>query len=190
MAFLFAVRYEIPIKSKCKDWRLYKDEDISSLVGGLLPFPDVLVTYVRTLGLHNFLHGTEFRVTEFDSLIRYVAETDWAETPGLFWNNYESDNIAVMLFHPAQRDKGKAYFMQVVLLGGRRSLLEPVTVFDYFPRGTSFLDECLHPPHAVTDSIPFLPRTTGRRIRPRSQLLGTDFAGGLDRGERRNSHRR
>ena len=156
MAFLYTARYGVPINSKCTDWRLYNDEDLPSPPGRLFPLPDSLVQFVRKLGLHNVLRETEYRVEEVETLLTYVAETDWSKTPGFLWYDYDSDTFAAIPRHPAGRDDAKEYPTRVVLPLGRRPPLETFEADDYYPRGKGFVEECLQPCATASALVPWL----------------------------------
>lgn len=77
MAFLYTGRDGVPISSKCTDWRLYNDEDLSSPPSHLFSLPDSLIQFVRKLGLNNALRETEYRIDEVETILAYMAKTDW-----------------------------------------------------------------------------------------------------------------
>ena len=85
-----------------------------------MPLPVGLISYICELGVLNIVRGTEYYPQEMEKLLRYTAETDWTNTPGFLWYDYEADRFASILRHSGRHENSKDYPTRVVIPEAQR----------------------------------------------------------------------
>eukprot|EP00178_Gracilaria_changii_P002413 TRINITY_DN13551_c0_g1_i1.p2 TRINITY_DN13551_c0_g1~~TRINITY_DN13551_c0_g1_i1.p2 ORF type:complete len:328 (-),score=12.28 TRINITY_DN13551_c0_g1_i1:724-1707(-) len=150
MAWIHAARYGIPVRTKCRDWRLYQDAEWSSPVGRVLPLPAAVVRHARGLGIQNILRGSDFGFADARALLWDVTRIDWSQTPGFFWYDYESNTYHDIPRHPGGRDDGNAYTNMPPY--GPNEEVEPDCEANefaaYWPQELGFVPACPEDPYA------------------------------------------
>lgn len=116
MAFLYAAGYGFPINSKCTNWLVYDDSDMTDApLGRVFPLPLELVAYIRQLGLHNLVRGNEYSPEHAEALLGWVAQTDWSASSRYWWYDYEEDSFSPIPRNPYRKDDRKVYTNRVIL---------------------------------------------------------------------------
>lgn len=141
MALLYAAPHGAPINSKCTNWRVYDDSDMTCCpLGSVFPLLLEIVAYIRQIGVHNIIRGTKYWPENVEALLQYVVQTHWSASPGYFWYDYEGDFPSAIQEHPYGQDDEKVYTHRVITLisvasGNIMNFPRPA---DYHPLGIGF----------------------------------------------------
>ncbi|CAN8061915.1 unnamed protein product [Agarophyton chilense] len=139
MAFLDTAKYVIRGNVCSEDWRVWYDENIPGPRGRLILLPDIMIRFLRNLGIQ----WTQFGVEETEPLLDHVLEVEWGKIPRILRYDWDTDSFKPIPRHPQGRDDARAYPAKP--LRNQKSDISRLHVPDYYPKAISFDPLCFEP---------------------------------------------
>ncbi|CAN8073882.1 unnamed protein product [Agarophyton chilense] len=103
MAFLDTAKYGIRGIVRSEDWRVWYDENIPGPRGRLIPLPDIMIRFLKNLGIRNIFRGSQFDVEETEALLDHVLQVEWRKTPDFLRYDQDTDSLTPIPLHQLLR---------------------------------------------------------------------------------------
>ncbi|CAN8076117.1 unnamed protein product [Agarophyton chilense] len=152
MAFLDTSKYGGRGNVRSDDWWVCYDNSKPGPQSCRIPLPDIMIRFLRNLGIHNIFRGTEFYAEETEDLLDHILLVEWGQTPGFLRPDHDTDSFTPIPLYPQGRDKARPYPTNP--LRNQPSDIGRRHVPDFHSKAISFDLLCLEPDVEAPPLVP------------------------------------